>query len=147
MSSKFIWLGFALIMGVVFGVAPESMAAQKEQLPKTSHSPKALSPPRWDTVLQAAKREGPIIVYTTANPTTKQMISKAMKDKYGITVDFIGGRGEELVQRITTENRAGLYLGDLLLMGMGGPVLRTTLKPIGAVATLDFVAFFIATSS
>ena len=124
-----LW-GAILVLVMVFGLVPEGRAAQKEQ-------PKKAAPAgaNWDSVLQAAKAEGSLIVYSTANPATKQALTKAMKDKYGITVDFIIGRGEELVQRIKLENQAGIYQGDVLLAG--GTTLQLTLKPTGAMANLD----------
>ena len=134
MNNKPILCG--LILLIIFNITPDCSASQ-QAAQKAAQTSKAILAPHWEKDLQAAKGEGNVIVYTTANPSTKQAISKVMQDRYGITVDFLGGRGEELIQRIMTENRAGLYLGDVLLMGMGGPVLRTTLKPIGAVANLD----------
>ncbi len=119
-----------LAITLMFGIAPESRATQWEQ-PKKAAS----SGSNWDLVLQAAKGEGALIVYSTANPATKQALTKAMKDKYGIAVDFIIGRGEELVQRIVTENRAGLFLGDLVMAGV--PTLTQNLKPTGTMAALD----------
>ncbi len=116
-----------LIIGLILALAPVGGAAEQ---PK-----KAAPAAHWETVLQAAKGEGAVVVYATANPATKAAVSKAFKDKYGITVDFIIGRGEELVQRIVTENRAGLYLGDLVLAGI--PTLTQNLKPTGNMAPLD----------
>lgn len=118
--------------------APTTPAPPTATKAPATKAPEPTKPPaqsKWDTTLAAAKTEGSLLVYTTANPATTQALSRAFKDKYGITVEFIVGRGEELVQRISTENRAGLYLGDLLLAG--GTTLLLTLKPTGAMAPID----------
>ncbi len=134
-NKKPILLG--IILGVILALGPiiKDDAAAGEQPKKTAQPPKTSPSSRWDTVLQAAKSEGTLIVYTTANPATRVALTKAFKDRYGLTVEFLAGRGEELAQRIATENRAGVYLGDALLMG--APVLRLILKPAGLLAPLD----------
>ncbi len=134
MSKKYFIFVVCLALLISLSVIPEGKAAPKDQTKKANQS-KTPSMPHWDAVLQAAKEEGSLIVYSTANPATRQALSKAMKDKFGIAVDFIGGRGEELIQRIITENNAGLYLGDLVLAGVAS--LAQNLKPTGTMATLD----------
>lgn len=133
MHNKKIVLSILLMLCLV--AAPEGRAAQKEQSKKSDKSAKESYLARWDRVLQGAKAEGSLVVYATANPATKQALTKAMKDKYGIAVDFIIGRGEELVRRIQTETQAGIYLCDLVLAGV--PTLTQDLKPTGAMASLD----------
>lgn len=134
MNRNSVLWGLILALVIMPGTYFRSQAAQQEQ-PKKSAPPAKGSPAsRWDAVQQAAKAEGSLIVYSTANPATKQALTKAMKEKYGITTDFIIGRGEELVQRIKTENQAGIYQGDLLLVG--GTTLQLTLKPPEIMTTL-----------
>ena len=133
MNRKSILWGLVLVS--VFGSVAVAGAAQKEQPKKAEAAAKAPAA-RWDAVLQAAKGEGSLIVYSTANPATKLALTKAMKEKYGIAVDFIIGRGEQLVQRIYMENQAGIYQGDVLLVG--GTTLQLTLKP-GYTSNLDSV--------
>ncbi len=135
MNKRLILLVLVLGLVISFSVTPESGAAPKEQPRKAAQPAKAPPASRWDTVLQAAKAEGTLIVYSSVNPATKQALTKALKDRYGIAVDFMVGRGEEQIQRVATENRAGLYLGDLMLYG--GTTLLANLKPTGMTASLE----------
>ena len=135
MNKNSILLHVCLTLIIVFSITLESIAAPKEQPQKAIQSIKYPAPSRWAAVLQAAKGEGALVVYSTANPATKQALTKAMKDKYGIAVDFIVSRGEEQVQRIKTEYQAGIYQGDVLLTG--GATLQLNLKPTGTMAVLD----------
>ncbi len=82
---------------------------------------------RWDTVVKAAKQEGKVLVYTSANPATRQALAAGFEKKFGIAAEFIAGREEEFSQKILSERRAGLFLGDILIGGPSG-VFRT-LKP------------------
>ena len=91
MSKKSVLLGIAIVQMIVFGVTLEGRAAPKEQQKKAVQAAKVTSAAHWDAVLQAAKGEGSLVVYSTTNPATKLALTKAMKDKYGITVDFIMG--------------------------------------------------------
>ncbi len=137
MHEKSIFLG--IVLGIILGIGSmgsrSSGAAPMEKQKKTVAFSKQQSLTRWNTVLQAAKGEGSLVVYSTMNPATKQAIAKAMKEKYGLTVDFIIGRGDEFIQRILTENRAGLYLGDVAVVG--ATTLMNNLKPTGTMANLD----------
>ena len=68
----------------------------------------------WATVVEAAKKERQLVVYTFAfTGDTGITIAKAFKDKYGITVDFIAGRSPAIVERLRTEYRANQVVADL----------------------------------
>lgn len=137
MNKKSVLLGMALVSVFIFGIILESKAAPKEQSGKATQKSKAPPSSRWDTVLRTARGEGSLIVYTSANPVTKQAISKVMKEEYGITVDFIVGRGQEFAPRISKENQAGLYLGDLMLTGASTVKLDPFFQAAGTLANLD----------
>ncbi len=88
----------------------------------------------WDRTVAAAKKEGRLVIYTTTGADVNELQSKAMKEKYGIDIQYVAGRGADLVARISAERRAGLYLGDLFTGG--ATTLITDLKPAGMLAPL-----------
>ncbi len=70
--------------------------------------------PAWARVVDAAKKEGRLVVYTyTFSGDTGNTFARAFKDKYGITIDFISGRSPSIVERLRTEYRANQIVADL----------------------------------
>ena len=64
MNRIFFSLCIIVVMAISLGSLTEGRTAQKEQTKKLSQSSKSPSASHWDTVLQAAKGEGTLIVYT-----------------------------------------------------------------------------------
>jgi iron(III) transport system substrate-binding protein len=68
----------------------------------------------WKKVVDAAKKEGKVVVYNGAVGTpTLPKISAAFEGKYGIRVEVLEARASELRERIRTEQAAGKVLGDV----------------------------------
>ncbi len=89
---------------------------------------------RWSDVVAKAKQEGKVVVYTTWTPPVRDGISKALKDKYGIEVQFASfQRGPELVAKVQAEQRAGLYLVDLFASGAVTSI--SSMKPGGLLGS------------
>ncbi|WFU34416.1 extracellular solute-binding protein [Bradyrhizobium brasilense] len=67
----------------------------------------------WDKVVEAAKKEGKVVVYNMAlgAPYFKDVL-KSFEAKYGIAVESLDLRASELAERIRTEQAAGRFLGD-----------------------------------
>ncbi|MBI4334936.1 MAG: extracellular solute-binding protein [Chloroflexi bacterium] len=93
----------------------------------------------WDKLREAAKREGTVVIYSNIGPNVRQALSEAVKQNFGIGIEFISGRPAEFGPRILAERRAGLYTGDLLIGGAGTGL--DVLKPAGVLAPLDPVIF------
>lgn len=83
----------------------------------------------WQKVMEAAKREGTVTFYTT-NFTGKAGIdlSKAFKDKYGISLELITGRGLNMQEKIAVEQKSKSYVADMI---DGGAAYFLTLKRQG----------------
>ncbi|MBI4330147.1 MAG: extracellular solute-binding protein [Chloroflexi bacterium] len=71
----------------------------------------------WEQTLKAAKAEGTVFVYTGFGADFRTALSKAMKDKYDITTEFVSGRSAEIVERIMAEQRNQAYLADVVIIG------------------------------
>ena len=68
----------------------------------------------WDSVVDAAKKEGKVVVYNMALGAPYFIaVLKAFEAKYGIPVESLDLRASELAERIRTEHSAGRYLGDV----------------------------------
>lgn len=91
----------------------------------------------WEEVVAKGKSEGRLVIYTTATAEERQALTKPFRDKYGIELEFLLGRAGELIQRILTERRAGIYHADMYWGGIS--IVLTSLKPVNAVQALDSV--------
>jgi iron(III) transport system substrate-binding protein len=74
----------------------------------------AQSDAEWQQVIDAAKKEGKLLIYTASigSPYHKAVI-KAFEDKYGIRVELLEGRASEIRERVRIEQAAGRFIGDL----------------------------------
>lgn len=88
----------------------------------------------WDKTLAEARKEGKMIVYSTVGPSVRIAIADAFKSKTGLEVEFIAGRGPEVIPKLFTERRAGLYLADAYIGGT--TPLINMLKPAGVLTSL-----------
>lgn len=67
----------------------------------------------WDNVVDAAKKEGKVVVYNMALGAPYFLaVLKSFETKYGIAVESLDLRASELAERIRTEQSAGRFLGD-----------------------------------
>jgi iron(III) transport system substrate-binding protein len=65
----------------------------------------------WDAVVEAAKKEGKIVVYDMALGAPYFLaVLKSFEAKYGIPVESLDLRASELAERIRTEQSTGRYL-------------------------------------
>lgn len=68
---------------------------------------------RWNAVIDAAKKEGKVVVYNMALGAPYFVaVLKSFEAKYGIPVESLDLRASELAERIRTEQAAGRFLGD-----------------------------------
>lgn len=74
-------------------------------------------PSEWDRVLTAARQEGKVAIIGPGGDQVRDAVVKPFEDKYGITVEFLGGSGRELSPRVLSERAAGQYNWDILMHG------------------------------
>lgn len=97
---------FAAVTFVLFLLSvPATFAAQAEAW-------KA----EWEKTLQAAKKEGRLVLYGSAD--YEKLFAEFQKKFPEIRVTGVYGRGADVAKRIMAERRAERYLGDLYLNGM-----------------------------
>ncbi len=143
-----------LLTGIVAVLLALSSACAPAVAPTALPSPTPQDQPArqkwetdWEKTLAEAKQEGTVIIYTTASSSTRQALADEIRKKFGLDLEFVSGRGNEVVEKISAERRAGLYLADLYIGGATTPT--TSFKPMGYLAphpnaTTVFVNWFLS---
>src|SRR5437762_9126947 len=65
-------------------------------------------------VVDAARREGSLTLYTSLAPTESQPLADAFEKKYGVKVQLWRALSEEVVQRTLTEAKGRRYTVDVI---------------------------------
>src|SRR5262249_11132810 len=91
----------------------------------------------WQQVVDAAKKEGKLVIYTaTLGSPYHKAVVKAFEDKYGIRVDMLEARASEVRERVRIEQAARRFVGDVHHNGSTTTWLMMrdgNLQPHGAV--------------
>ena len=85
-------------------------------VPQTSQPPKAVTPEEaaWAKVVEAAKKEGTLTTYSYNFVGDVGInMTRAFKERYGITLEIVTGRGAEFGERLKTEKRIGQMVADM----------------------------------
>lgn len=93
----------------------------------------------WEELKIAAQKEGVVTMYTTAGSEVRISLTEAVKEKLGLQLEFVSGRGAELSQKLFTERRAGLFLADVYIAGCTTQI--NELKPKGILDPLKPLLF------
>jgi ABC-type Fe3+ transport system substrate-binding protein len=80
----------------------------------------------WEATIEAAKKEGEVVIYGPHNPAYQQIWAIFQKSYPEIKFSFVPGKGSDHAQRIVAERRADKYLADLL---MGGSTTYASFAP------------------
>ncbi len=89
----------------------------------------------WEKTVAAAKKEGQVSVMGPLGSNTRDALTGPFMKKYGITVEYFGGRGGRLSTRAGLERRAGRYLWDVFVGGTTTGL--TTMIPLKAFDPLE----------
>ena len=141
------WLISLILMGTL-GLLLAACAPQPSPNPSTPATSKPVTatpasnipPPTsqdaaWDKIVQAAKKEGKVDVYSyNMTGDVGIAVSKAFAQKYGIKLEIITGGGAALAERINTEKRVGAVVADIM---DANTFQIAYIKEIGATATSE----------
>jgi iron(III) transport system substrate-binding protein len=72
----------------------------------------------WEETVGAAKQEGKVVISAPPSRELRQVLPEAFKAKYGITVDYLGGRSTESAARMRSERQAGIHSVDIVFAGI-----------------------------
>jgi iron(III) transport system substrate-binding protein len=122
--------------------APPAIATATPR-PAQPTAPKESWEEKWNKTLAAAKTEGKVTIYTSYPSEFRTALAKGFKDKFGLEMEFVTGRGAEIREKLASERKAGLYLADVYMMGPSKPSLwefpGTVFDPIPPVLMLPEV--------
>jgi len=65
-------------------------------------------------LLERARQEGALVLYTSLAPTESKPLAEAFEKKYGVRVDLWRALSDKVVQRVVTEARAGKHGVDVV---------------------------------
>ena len=71
----------------------------------------------WDTLVEAAKREGSLVVSGPPTAEVRTQLPTAFKRRFGIDVEYLGGRTGDLMTRLQAERAAEQYTVDAMIAG------------------------------
>ena len=89
----------------------------------------------WDKVVEAAKKEGKVVVSLPASNELRAAIERLFENRYGIDVEPIVGRAATVVRKMVDEAKAGVRYTDLHMGGSESVV--TGMLPEGIVDPLE----------
>ena len=69
----------------------------------------------WAKVIEAAKKEGSVAVYSALSGPPQVERMKAFEKQYGVRVDHFVARASEISERIRIEQTARRYIGDIYI--------------------------------
>ena len=73
---------------------------------------------KWNKLVADAKKEGKVVIIAPPDPQVRAALPAAFKAKYGITVDYLGGRSSETAAKMRAERAAGVHTVDVALSGI-----------------------------
>ncbi|MBI4332590.1 MAG: extracellular solute-binding protein [Chloroflexi bacterium] len=132
-----IWgLLFAgLLTTVACGPQPEVTRLPDAGLPAKGAG-RAAWEQKWERALAEGRKEGTVRVYTLWGANTRTLLAQAVKQNYGIELEFVPfARGPEVLARVEAEKRAGLSMADVF--GVGASTLITLMKPAGLLGSIE----------
>src|SRR3954464_4030095 len=63
----------------------------------------------WSALIDAARKEGKVVVRAGTLPEFRAELPRAFKERFGVDVDYISGSPSEMGSQVDRERAAGLY--------------------------------------
>ena len=73
---------------------------------------------KWNATIAAAKKEGSVVVAGPPDPMVRRELPARFKARFGIPVEYIGGRGSQTAAKLRAERRARVYTVDVFMGGL-----------------------------
>ncbi|MBI4331660.1 MAG: extracellular solute-binding protein [Chloroflexi bacterium] len=93
----------------------------------------------WQSLKAQARKEGKLAIAGSILDKQRLEMSKAMQEKFGITLEFLVAGASAYAPKLSAEYRAGIYTQDIIWGG--GVIITETFRPAGMVETLDRTIF------
>ncbi|MDP2644458.1 MAG: hypothetical protein Q8P24_05935 [Desulfobacterales bacterium] len=88
----------------------------------------------WQKVLEAAKKEGKVLVYAQSFASALRKQVPIFKKRFGIDLDVTTGSGSDISRKLLAEKTAGMNLVDVVNAG-GDPMF--VVKQLGVTEPMD----------
>ncbi|HZS62949.1 MAG TPA: extracellular solute-binding protein [Xanthobacteraceae bacterium] len=72
----------------------------------------------WEQTLAAARAEGKLVMSGPPSAELRRTLPAAFEKRYGIPIEYIGGRTSELTGKLRAERAAGIYSLDVAMAGI-----------------------------
>jgi iron(III) transport system substrate-binding protein len=108
-----------VVLGLLAALAPGALHAQGAAADFLNYK----GPDREKRLLERAKQEGTLTVYTSLAPSEAQPMAQAFEKKYGIKVELWRALSERVVQRTVSEAKAGRHSVDVI--ATNGPEMES----------------------
>jgi iron(III) transport system substrate-binding protein len=81
-------------------------------------------PGEWDKIVEAAKKEGTVVVSVPPSRQLRRGMEVAFTRRYGVGVEFVSTRSSASIQKIISETKAGIQYVDLHIGGTESAVTK-----------------------
>ncbi len=114
-----VMLAVAIQLGFLAAVTKPASAAQAKTV-KPAPAPNVAGQGELEALVKEAQKEGKVVIYGAPMGDAANQLRKAFRDRYRIDMEFVVGRGgsSEMIQKMLTERRTGLYLADIINGGL-----------------------------
>lgn len=72
----------------------------------------------WSQTLAAAKKEGKVVVMGSADPVVRRELPAKFRERFGVDIEYLGGRGADNTRRLRMEHQARTYTVDAVFAGL-----------------------------
>src|SRR3954471_2951434 len=86
-------------------------------IPGVVHAQPAGWQKTWDKTLEAARKEGKVVVAGPPDAHVRNALPEAFKQRFGITMEYQSARGSDSANKLRAERAAGIYTADAALAG------------------------------
>ena len=105
--------GLSLVAGPLLAACARPVAPASS--PPAASLPSDAAPRSWSQVVEAANREGRLVVWSQTGTPTSDAVAGAFEQAFpDITVEYTGLSGAQTVTKLLTERAAGIFGVDLL---------------------------------
>ncbi|MBI4331589.1 MAG: extracellular solute-binding protein [Chloroflexi bacterium] len=137
---------FILLSGVALACTSGQTPAEQRASTLAATKPEASAKPAWEQdwerTLKGARDEGRLVIYTGYGSDFRQAFGDAMKTKYGVTLEAVAGRTEEVMVRLAREQQNRVHNGDVATLSINYlPILKrdNLLQPMEQLLVLPEV--------
>jgi len=116
-----VFAKFVALFALLAAVQPGALLAQGAAKPDDVLNYQG--PDREKRLIERAKQEGTVTIYTSLAPTEAQPMAQAFEKKYGIKVELWRALSERVLQRAISETRAGKISADVI--ATNGPEMES----------------------